>query len=61
MGEQLRSHIRVDGITSYLTGVVAGLRDAAIRRTFFNREMLNAFRQFLPYVGYGLYIAQKAA
>jgi len=59
--EQLRSHIRVDGIRSYLTGMVTGLRDTAIRRTFFNREMLSAFRQFLPYVGYGLYIAQKAA
>jgi SAM-dependent methyltransferase len=61
MGEQLRSHIRVDGIANYLAGMVAGLRDTAIRRTFFNREMFSAFRQFLPYVGYGLYIAQKAA
>jgi arsenite methyltransferase len=59
--EQLRSHIRTDGIRNYLTGMVAGVKDTAIRSTFFNRKMLRAFREFLPYVGYGLYVAQKAS
>jgi hypothetical protein len=61
LGEQFRSHIRADGITSYLSALLAGIKDTAIRRAFFNRKILGAFREFIPYVGYGLYIAQKAS
>ena len=57
--EQLFSHLRVDGLMGYIAAVIAGIRDATIRRTFFNRDMLTAARQFLPYVGYGLYTGRK--
>jgi len=57
--EQLVSHLRVDGLRGYLGAVVAGVRDATIRRTFFNRQMLAGARQFLPCIGYGLYTGSK--
>ena len=57
--EQLVSHLRVDGLRGYIAAVIAGIRDANIRRTFFNRDMLAAARQFVPYVGYGLYTGRK--
>ncbi len=59
-GEQLLSHLKVDGLLGYIAAAIRGLSDSGIRRTFFNREMLRAARQFLPYVGYGLYVGRKA-
>jgi hypothetical protein len=32
-----------------------------ISRVFINREMLKAARQFMPLVGYGLFVARKSA
>ena len=57
--EQMRSHLKVDGIAGYLAAAVRGIGDGAIRRTFFTREMLHAARHFLPYVGYGIYVGRK--
>jgi ubiquinone/menaquinone biosynthesis C-methylase UbiE len=57
--EQLASHLEADGLKNYLAAFVTGVRDASIRGTFFTREMLAAARDFLPYVGYGLYAGQK--
>lgn len=58
--EQLASHVKVDGVRKYLASIVSGVTDAGIRRVFFNRGMLDAVRQFLPCVGYGLYAGKKA-
>jgi SAM-dependent methyltransferase len=59
--EQLRSHIAVDGVRGYLSALRRGLSDARLSSTFINRGMLRAARQFLPYVGYGLYAGTKAS
>ena len=59
MREQLGSHLAVDGLKNYLVALVTGLRDASIRGAFFTKEMLAAARDFLPYVGYGIYTGQK--
>jgi len=58
--EQLASHIRVDGVRGYLSAMVKGLANVEISRIFINRNMLRAARQFLPFVGYGLYTGKKA-
>lgn len=58
--EQLASHIRVDGVRGYLSAMVKGLANVKISRIFINRNMLRAARQFLPFVGYGLYTGKKA-
>jgi ubiquinone/menaquinone biosynthesis C-methylase UbiE len=58
--EQLRSHLAVDGIGAYFNAMAAGMKDEAIRRTFFTCEMLSAARRFLPYVGYGLYRGERS-
>jgi ubiquinone/menaquinone biosynthesis C-methylase UbiE len=57
--EQLTSHLESDGVKNYLAAMVVGVSDTSIRRTFFNKEMLVAARDFLPYVGYGLYTGRK--
>jgi len=57
--EQLASHIKVDGIRGYLSAMAKGLADLKISRTFINRRMLQAARQFLPFVGYGIYTGRK--
>ncbi len=57
--EQLANHIKVDGVRRYLSSLVSGVTDASIRSAFFNKRMLGAARQFLPYVGYGLYAGRK--
>ena len=59
MWEQMKSHMEADGVRRYLSGMRAGIRGASVRAAFFNRRMLAAARQFLPYVGYGLYTAMK--
>ena len=59
--EQLASHIQVDGLRGYLAAMVKGLGNLRLSRTFINREMLRAARQFTPLIGYGLYTARKAS
>lgn len=58
-GVQFADHLNVDGVGNYFHAMIAGIGDRAIRRNFFNREMLAAARSFLPYVGYGLYSGIK--
>ena len=58
--EQFHSHLQVDGLFGYMAAAVRGLSNSAIRRTFCNRAMPRAARQFLPYVGYGLYVGRKS-
>ncbi len=57
--EQLASHLKADGLKNYLAAIVTGVKDTSIRGTFFNKEMLAAARDFLPYVGYGIYTGNK--
>jgi SAM-dependent methyltransferase len=56
---QLISHLRVDGPRTYLAALARGLADPALRQVFCTRTMLRAAREFLPDVGYGLYVATK--
>jgi SAM-dependent methyltransferase len=58
--EQLAGHIQVDGVTGYLTAMVKGLANLRISRAFINRQMLKAARQFLPMVGYGLFVGKNS-
>jgi ubiquinone/menaquinone biosynthesis C-methylase UbiE len=57
--DQLIGHVVIDGLRAYLASIVRGVADPAIRRVFCTRAMLHAARQFLPYVGYGIYAATK--
>ena len=57
--DQLIGHLVVDGLPTYLAAMVRGVADPAIRRVFCTRAILRAVRQFLPYVGYGIYVAAK--
>jgi ubiquinone/menaquinone biosynthesis C-methylase UbiE len=57
--DQIKSHLRVDGLKNYLKAVYSGLADKTIRRTFFNRELLKPFLSFRKYIGYGLYVLKK--
>ncbi len=57
--EQLASHLEADGLKNYLAAIVTGVKDTSIRGTFFNKEMLAAARDFMPYVGYGIYTGRK--
>lgn len=57
--EQLTSHIQVDGVAGYLAAMVKGLANLKISRVFINRQMLRAARQFMPMVGYGLFVGKK--
>ncbi len=59
--EQLTSHLQADGLKNYLAAVVTGVKDNSIRGTFFTKEMLSATRDFLPFVGYGIYTGKKQA
>ncbi len=59
--EQLRSHMAVDGVRGYLSALLRGLSDARLSSAFINHRMLRAARQFLPYVGYGLYTGTRAS
>lgn len=58
--QQARSHLRVDGLRHYLAAFWSGVSDPLVRSVFFTQEMLRAWRDFLPYVGYGLYVGRKA-
>jgi SAM-dependent methyltransferase len=57
--EQFLSHLQVDGLRGYLRSMAQGLSDARIYRTFINRSILRAARQFMPIIGYGLYSGRK--
>ena len=57
--EQMKSHLRVDGLMNYFNAIYQGLADKTIRRTFFNRELLKPFLSFRTYIGYGLYVLKK--
>ena len=56
----MANHLKVDGVRNYFSALVAGISDTTIKRTFFTKEMLNAAKSFLPYVGYGLYTGSKS-
>jgi hypothetical protein len=57
--DQLVSHLKVDGLRRYMAAVIRGILDPNVRRAFFTSDMLKAARQFIPYIGYGLYVGQK--
>ncbi len=57
--EQLSGHLQVDGVWGYLAATVKGLANFKVSRTFINREMFKAARQFVPVVGYGLFVGEK--
>lgn len=57
--EQVTSHIQVDGVTGYLAALVKGLANLRLSQVFINPQMLRAARQFMPLVGYGLFVVQK--
>lgn len=59
LGEQLASHMKIDGLLGYLSAVIRGLSDPTVYRTFINARMLKTAKQFMPYVGYGLYQCTK--
>ena len=58
--EQLRSHLRVDGIRRYCSALYRGIADPTIRSAFFNKDVFQAARRFSSYVGYGLYTGRKS-
>ena len=57
--QQFVNHIRVDGWRKYFRAVVRGLAAPGLRSTFFNREMLRAWRDYPSYFGFGLYFGRK--
>lgn len=57
--DQLTSHLEIDGLKKYLSSVYHGISDTKLRAFFLNRQMLTMARQFLPYVGYGIFVCQK--
>jgi hypothetical protein len=57
--EQFVSHIRVDGWRKYGAAILRGLAAPGVWTTFFNRDMLRAWREYPGYVGYGLYVSRK--
>ncbi len=57
--EQLTSHMKADGLGKYITAIATGISDKSIREVFFNKEMLSAAIDFLPYIGYGIYTGKK--
>ena len=57
--KQLSSHIRVDGWRKYLSSVFRGLTIPGVWATFFRRDMIQAWRAYPTYVGYGLYVNRK--
>jgi len=59
--KQFFGELRVDGIGRRLSAWLKAFSDPAIRRTIFkmDRETRRGLRQFLSYVGYGLYVSRK--
>jgi ubiquinone/menaquinone biosynthesis C-methylase UbiE len=57
--DQFVSHIRVDGWRKYIAAMIRGLALPGVRATFFNRDMLQAWREYPTFMGYGLYVSQK--
>jgi SAM-dependent methyltransferase len=58
--EQAASHLQVDGVAGYLAALVKGLANLRLSRVFINRQMLRAACQFMPLVGYDLFVGQKS-
>jgi len=61
--EQFLGELRVDGIRRRLSAWLKAIFDPTVRRTIFtatDRDTRKRLRQFLSYVGYGLYVARKA-
>ncbi len=58
--DQVVSNLKVDGLRKHLSAILRSTRDPRLRGTFFNRRMLAAARQFVPYIGYGLYVGRKS-
>jgi SAM-dependent methyltransferase len=63
--DQFVSQLRIEGLGKYFSSILESIFDPAIRRAFFNkeilfnREMLKLMLQFRQYLGYGLYVARK--
>ena len=57
--DQFLNHLQVDGVRKYFSSLSRGLLDPKIRGPFFKREVLRAWREYLSYVGYGLYVCRK--
>jgi ubiquinone/menaquinone biosynthesis C-methylase UbiE len=58
--EQLASHLRVNGVGGYFTGVVRSFSEKNILRAFFNRQMLHALLRFSSQVRYYLFVGCKS-
>ncbi len=56
LGEQFMSHLKVDGLRTYLAAVFRNLQDAALLKPFMNETLMS---QFTKYAGYGLYVCTK--
>jgi len=59
--QQFLGELRVDGIRRRLLAWLKAVSDPSFRRTIFemDRETRQGLRQFLLYVGYGLYMSRK--
>ncbi|NIR87526.1 methyltransferase domain-containing protein, partial [Candidatus Bathyarchaeota archaeon] len=57
--KQFISNLRVDGARRYIPAIWQGIFDSTIRNTFLKKDMLKKSLQFLPYLGYGLYLGRK--
>jgi ubiquinone/menaquinone biosynthesis C-methylase UbiE len=57
--EQFINNLRVDGVRRYIPALCQGILDSTIRATFLKKDMLKKSLQFLPYLGYGLYVGRK--
>jgi len=61
--EQFLGELRVDGIRRRLSAWLKAFFDPTMRRTIFkmDRDTRRGLRQFLSYVGYGLYVSRKVS
>jgi len=57
--KQFINNLRVDGAQRYIPAICQSIFDPTIRTTFLKKDMLKKSLQFLPYIGYGLYIGKK--
>lgn len=59
MKDQLISHMRVDGFRKYVSALLRGISNPSMSGPFLTKEMLGAWRKYLEYVGYGLYVGRR--
>ena len=59
--EQFLSELQVDGIRRRLSAWLKAFSDSTMRRTIFkmDKDTRQGLRQFLSYIGYGLYVGRK--